>query len=46
MLIAGLPGILAGLGLGALDTFVLQKLTDGWRPHGFVNALEKFVGKR
>lgn len=41
---AGGLGTAAGIGLGALDTFVLDRLLKGWKPNQFVDDhLRKFV---
>lgn len=41
---AGPVGALAGVALGAADTYVLDRLVTGWRPHQFVRGpLEKFL---
>ena len=41
---AGGLGTTAGVGLSAFDTFFLDKLIKGWRPHQFVEGpLKKFV---
>jgi hypothetical protein len=43
--IAGPPGIVAGVALAAADTYLLDRLLAGWRPHQFVRGpLEKFLG--
>jgi hypothetical protein len=41
-------GTLAGMGLGATDSFLLDKLIGGWKPHQFVNYSLKpaFLGKK
>jgi hypothetical protein len=30
-------GTLTGMGLGATDSFLLDKLIGGWKPHQFIN---------
>lgn len=35
--IGGPTGILAGLGLSALNTFLIEKLFKGWKPNQFIN---------
>jgi hypothetical protein len=41
-------GTLTGMGLGATDSFLLDKLIGGWKPHQFVNYSLKptFCGKK
>jgi hypothetical protein len=42
--IAGSPGLVVGAAMGALDTFLVDRLAAGWRPNQFVDgALRKFV---
>jgi hypothetical protein len=31
-----------GLGLGLADTFLLDKMLEGWKPNHFIAQLEKF----
>jgi hypothetical protein len=39
-------GTAAGLGLGAVDSLLLDKLLKGWRPSHFIESpLKRFVGK-
>lgn len=41
---AGLAGPFTGLGAGAVDTFLIEKIFRGWRPHHFVQGpLFKFL---
>jgi hypothetical protein len=40
-------GTLAGIAVGALDTFFLDKLIQGWRPNHFIEgAYKEFVETR
>jgi len=44
--ITGGAGTAAGVALGAFDTFVLDKLIGGWKPHHFVEGdLKKTLGR-
>jgi len=37
-------GIVGGVGIGAADTFILNKFLEGWRPSQFVEAkLSSFI---
>ncbi len=40
----GVPGALAGLGLSAIDTFLADGLSKGYKPNAFVNELQRFTG--
>ncbi len=43
--IAGTTGLIAGAVVGALDTFLVDKVFGGWKPHHFVNGeLKEFSG--
>jgi hypothetical protein len=43
---AGGVGTAIGVGLGATDTFVLDKILKGWKPNQFVdNSLRQFVSR-
>lgn len=44
--IAGPPGALIGLGLAAIDTFVIEHLIKGWRPNLFFEHLRRAVPPR
>jgi hypothetical protein len=38
-------GTMAGIGLGAFDNFVLDRILKGWRPNQFIEGpLTKFIG--
>jgi hypothetical protein len=42
--IAGSEGALAGVALAATDSYILDRLLTGWKPHQFVRGpLEKFL---
>lgn len=44
LLLSTTGGLIAGVGLSAADTFLVDKITKGWRPNHFVNGpLKKFV---
>ncbi len=44
---AGGIGTISGLALGAADTFFLEKLINGWRPHHFVNTeVRRFLSQK
>jgi hypothetical protein len=44
--IAGPPGAVAGLVIGASDTFLLDKIAAGWKPHQFIRGpFAKFLGQ-
>jgi hypothetical protein len=44
-LIAGTPaiGTIGGVGLGAFDSFLLDKLIKGWKPNQFINEVKKVI---
>lgn len=43
--VLGAAGAPVGIGAGALDAFLVEKILKGWRPHHFVQGpLLKFVG--
>lgn len=43
---AGGLGTMAGIGLSAADTFVLDKILKGWKPNQFVdNSLRQFISR-
>jgi hypothetical protein len=37
ILMPGLPGIIAGLAISAGDTFLLEKISTGWKPNQFID---------
>jgi hypothetical protein len=46
LLLTPIAGLAVGVGLGAGDTFLLDKVIKGWKPNQFVNGpLQKFVRK-
>ena len=45
-LFAGPAGVIAGLGLGVADTFLLDRMARGWRPNQFVEGtLKEFISE-
>jgi len=45
--IAGLPGAVAGVAIAAADSFLLDKLTVGWKPHQFIRGpFADFLGSQ
>lgn len=43
ILLPGLPGIIAGLAISAGDTFLLEKISKGWRPNQFIDSSIKAI---
>ena len=42
--LAGTPGLIAGAAVGAIDTFLVDRILGGWKPSHFVNgALKQFA---